>query len=182
MSPSARPLFDSESSLSGGSWASSLGNRRSMQSNRARDTRPELELRSRLHRLGLRFRKNVRPIAELRCVADIVFPSEKLAVFFDGCWWHSCPLHSSLPKTNREWWRQKFSRNAERDRQNDETLRSAGWSVLRVWEHEPLEQGAARIHSAVKAARAGERPPEALLRLPFATSASDRYARDPTEG
>lgn len=146
------------------SWASSPGNRRSMQGNRSRDTRPEVELRSRLHRAGLRFRKHTRPVTDIRCVADVVFPSEKLAVFFDGCWWHSCPVHGSLPKTNRDWWERKLTRNVERDQRNDQALTAAGWIVLRVWEHEPVDAAVHRIAQAVAMLRNGDRPPRSLVR------------------
>lgn len=145
------------------SWASSPGNRRSMQGNKSRDTRPEVRLRSKIHRAGLRFRKHARPVAEIRCTADFVFPSEKLAVFFDGCWWHSCPLHGSLPKTNRDWWEQKLRRNVERDGENDRALTFAGWTVLRVWEHEPIDEAVDRIVQSVHILRNGDSPPRALI-------------------
>ena len=119
------------------SWASSPGVRRSMQSNRPRDTKLELRVRSALHRSGLRFRKNVRPIPDIRCVADVVFPRERVAVFIDGCFWHSCPLHRTAPRSHGEWWRAKLEATMARDRANTHALEQAGWSVVRVWEHEP---------------------------------------------
>jgi DNA mismatch endonuclease, patch repair protein len=117
------------------SWASSPGIRRSMQSNRPRNTLPEITLRSALHRSGLRFRKHVRPLPGLRCEVDIAFPKQKLAVFVDGCWWHSCPQHGMIPKTNVDFWTQKLQRTQERDLKNTLALEDSGWSVLRVWEH-----------------------------------------------
>lgn len=103
-----------------------------MQSNRPKDTSLELAVRSALHREGLRFRKNARPLAELRCVADITFPALRLAVFVDGCFWHGCPQHATRPAINREWWAEKLDRNIERDRLNDDRLGSAGWTVVHV--------------------------------------------------
>src|ERR1700681_3533797 len=70
------------------SWASSSGIRKSMQSNRGKDTALEVSFRSRLHRAGLRFRKHRHPLPDFRCEADVVFPRERLAIFIDGCFWH----------------------------------------------------------------------------------------------
>src|SRR4051794_5078339 len=71
-----------------------------MRGNKGRDTRPELALRSELHRRGLRYRVDLRPDPTIRCRADIVFPKSKVAVFVDGCFWHACPLHGTQPVTN----------------------------------------------------------------------------------
>lgn len=116
-----------------------------MQGNRKRDTRPELSLRSELHRRGLRYRVDQKPLEGLRCKADIVFRRQKVAVFVDGCFWHGCPEHGTSPKTNASYWSAKIARNMERDRQNDAELGDAGWSVVRVWEHEPPGDAATRI-------------------------------------
>ena len=118
-----------------------------MQSNRPRNTLPEITLRSALHRSGLRFRKHVRPLAALRCEVDIAFPKQKLAVFVDGCWWHSCPQHGMIPKTNVDFWTQKLQRTQERDLRNTLVLEASGWSVLRVWEHLGPEDAVKKIIS-----------------------------------
>ena len=65
---------------------------------------------------------------------DFVFRSERVAVFVDGCFWHCCPRHATMPANNRVFWKAKFARNARRDRAVTRTLRAAGWTVLRVWE------------------------------------------------
>src|SRR4051794_12563501 len=75
------------------SWASSPAIRKTMQGNRSRGTRPEMALRSAVHRRGLRYRVNARPLPELRRTADLVFRPARVAVFLDGCWWHGCRLH-----------------------------------------------------------------------------------------
>ncbi len=67
---------------------------------------------------------------------DFAFPKVKLAVFVDGCFWHGCQKHSNLPVNNRTFWRKKLTANKLRDRLVRRTLRSRGWRVLRVWEHE----------------------------------------------
>ena len=124
-----------------------------MRSNRGRDTSPELALRRRVHRLGLRYRVNERPIASLRRTADLVFTRWRLVVFVDGCFWHSCPEHGSLPAARREWWAAKLARTVERDRETNEALESAGWTVLRVWEHEDPDEAALRVVAALESLR-----------------------------
>ncbi|MEU3649011.1 hypothetical protein AB0E59_36945 [Lentzea sp. NPDC034063] len=69
----------------------------------------------------------------------------RIALFVDGCFWHSCPEHGHLPKANREWWRVKLHGVVVRDRDTDAQLTSAGWCVVRVWEHEAPEDVADRI-------------------------------------
>jgi DNA mismatch endonuclease (patch repair protein) len=74
----------------------------------------------------------------LRCSArpDFIFPSRKVALFIDGCFWHSCPLHSTAPATNAAFWHEKLAKNMVRDKFVTAALRKQGWVVLRVWEHE----------------------------------------------
>jgi len=71
----------------------------------------------------------------LRGSPDFVFHRERLAVFIDGCFWHGCPRHLRLPASNVAYWKAKLERNHARDRKVDSTLRRAGWSVVRIWEH-----------------------------------------------
>ena len=66
----------------------------------------------------------------------MVFIGSRLAVFVDGCFWHGCPLHSTTPKNNRDFWVQKLRRNRERDAEAAKLLTTQGWRVLRFWEHE----------------------------------------------
>ncbi len=132
------------------SWASSEATRRVMQANRSRDTSPEMEIRRRLHALGLRYRVDARPLPELRRRADVVFRPARVAVFVDGCFWHSCPDHGTVPRTNADYWLPKLARNVERDRDTDRALRAAGWRVVRVWEHHDPDAAARRIAGAVR--------------------------------
>jgi len=99
---------------------------------RGKDTKPEMRLRRALHAEGLRYRVH----AKLPGKPDIVFGPARLAVFVQGCWWHACPEHFRMPKSNVDFWREKFDRNVERDRQVANKLRRLGWSVLHFWEHE----------------------------------------------
>ena len=66
---------------------------------------------------------------------DFVFPSQHLAVFVDGCYWHGCPKHYTRPKSNRKFWDVKIARNRQRDREVNRLLLAKGWRVLRIWEH-----------------------------------------------
>jgi DNA mismatch endonuclease (patch repair protein) len=125
-----------------------------MRANRRRDTKPELALRSELHRRGLRFRVDYPPVAGLRCRADIVFTRAKLAIFVDGCFWHLCPEHSTVPKSNRQWWRTKLEGNVARDRRNDAALQARDWAVIRVWEHDDAFASANRVQAELTS-RAG---------------------------
>ena len=90
-------------------------------------------VRRELHRRGLRFRVNM---AGLPGRPDIAFTRVCLAVFIDGCFWHMCPEHSTMPKNNSAWWRDKLLRNVERDRDVDVRLGLLGWHVVHAWEHE----------------------------------------------
>ena len=124
--------------------------RHRMSSQRQRDTGPELSLRSALWKRGLRYRVDYCAVNRRRRV-DIAFTRARVAVFVDGCFWHSCPIHGSTPKSNQEWWTQKLTANAARDAATDEELVGAGWSVIRVWEHEQMDLVADRIATFVRA-------------------------------
>lgn len=125
-----------------------------MRLNRKVDSRPETRLRSYLHRAGLRFRKN-RSIdfGEMSAVADVVFPREHVAVFMDGCFWHSCPDHGTVPRVNRDYWLPKLARTRERDRQLPSGPHATGWLIIRVWEHDPLQAVASSVFEAVESRR-----------------------------
>jgi DNA mismatch endonuclease, patch repair protein len=127
------------------------------KANRRTGTMPEVALRSALHRGGLRFRTDF-PIqlAEVRVRPDIVFTRKRVAVFVDGCFWHCCPAHGVLPAGNRAYWEPKLAANVDRDRRVDAALRNAGWSVLRVWEHEETDTAAEAVVTAVNR-RTGDR-------------------------
>jgi len=106
----------------------------------------------------LRFRKDLRVDLEHRKVrVDVAFPSAQVAVFVDGCFWHCCPEHGTQPRANESYWSEKLRRNVERDRLVDEALAGAGWSVLRIWEHEASEEAAERIERLVAASRRAAR-------------------------
>lgn len=96
-----------------------------------------MAVRKLLHAEGIRYRVDFRPLSDERFRVDIGWKNRKIAVFIDGCFWHACPQHCTIPKRNKEWWEAKLTANSARDRRADEVLRSRGWTVLRFWEHEP---------------------------------------------
>ena len=122
-----------------------------MRSNRRSDTKPEVSLRSLLHRSGLRFRKDyaIRLPTGKIVHSDIAFTRRKVAVFVDGCFWHSCPEHGTIPKSNRIYWVPKLKENVDRDRSINHELRADGWRVLRLWEHVGTEAAMMRIVEAL---------------------------------
>jgi DNA mismatch endonuclease (patch repair protein) len=142
----------------GTSWASSEATRRTMQSNRGRDTVPEILLRRQLFNLGLRYRVNLRVEPTLRRTVDIAFTRSKLAVFVDGCFWHGCPIHGTSPKTNSEFWKSKISATMVRDRETTMALNKLGWTVLRFWEHDDPDASAQRVSEIVRNLQG--RPPQ----------------------
>ena len=102
---------------------------------RGQDTRPEKLVRSLVHKLGFRFRKNVKTLPSK---PDMVLPKYKSIILVHGCFWHqheNC-VKSHLPKSNREYWEEKLSKNVIRDKKNEELLSAEGWKILTVWECE----------------------------------------------
>ena len=81
---------------------------------------------------------------------DFIFREVRLAVFVDGCFWHGCPRHASIPKSNGAFWRRKLAANKARDRLVTRTLRARGWHVLRIWEHELARKNEARLMRRVR--------------------------------
>jgi DNA mismatch endonuclease (patch repair protein) len=118
-------------------YVTTPGRSRNMAAIRRKDTQPEVRVRSALHTLGYRFRKDhpirvggktVRP--------DVAFTRRRVAIFIDGCFWHSCPQHGRTPNANPGYWTPKLQSNAKRDLEQTAALTDLGWKVLRFWEHE----------------------------------------------
>lgn len=116
---------------------------------RSKDTKPEIIVRSLLHRMGFRFRINRR---DLPGKPDIVLPKYKTVVFVHGCFWHrhdGCK-RASIPETRRQFWDGKFNDNVRRDRRNKRLLRLAGWRVIVIWECEVRRQPVETVAKAVR--------------------------------
>jgi DNA mismatch endonuclease (patch repair protein) len=106
---------------------------------KGKDTKPEVKVRSLLHRLGYRFRLHRK---DLPGTPDIVLPRHKAVIFVHGCFWHrheGCP-RATLPANNAAFWREKLQGNVERDRRHREELRSLGWRVLSIWQCETRDE------------------------------------------
>lgn len=117
---------------------------RMMSGIRARNTKPEIAVRSFLHRSGLRFRLHTK---SLPGKPDLVLPRWRAVVFVNGCFWHrhpGCPK-AYTPKSNRRFWMAKFRANVARDTAAARTLSEAGWRVFTIWECEVTEAGLARL-------------------------------------
>ncbi|MCH0567407.1 very short patch repair endonuclease [Streptomyces sp. MUM 2J] len=130
------------------------GRSRNMAAIKRRDTGPERAIRTLLHAAGRRYRVDLRlDLPGGRPRPDIAFTRARVAVFIDGCFWHCCPQHGRRPQVNADYWALKLERNVARDRAADEALLSAGWAVVRIWEHEAPDEAVARIASALDARR-----------------------------
>lgn len=101
-----------------------------------KNTKPEILVRSLLHRMGYRFTVNATNNRKLLGKPDIVLPKYRTVIFVHGCFWHrhkGCK-ETTTPKSRTEWWQAKFDGNVERDRRNQRELRKIGWKVIVVWE------------------------------------------------
>lgn len=109
--------------------------RRRMARIQKKDTKPELAVRSLVHRLGYRFRLHRR---NLPGTPDLVFASRRKVIFVHGCFWHrhGCHLAGQVPRTRVEYWGPKLDRNVERDRVTEAALLAQGWQTLTIWECE----------------------------------------------
>ena len=119
---------------------------------RGKDTKPELMVRSLLHRAGLRF--SLRP-EELPGRPDIVLPKHGAVVFVHGCFWHrhkGCKV-ATMPKSREDFWQAKFERNVARDRRNQRDLRKAGWKVITLWECQVMRDPFAAVEKVLRAVR-----------------------------
>lgn len=107
-----------------------------MRAQRVADTDAELLVRRALHGAGFRYRKHHPVPGRPRRLIDIAFPGRRIAIFIDGCFWHGCEIHRTVPKSNRVWWQAKLDENRRRDRDTTGVLVEQGWTVLRFWEHD----------------------------------------------
>lgn len=151
---------------------------RNMAAVKSRNTSPEIRLRRAIWKVGVRyftsagwFRLTGR---RLPGSPDLVFPSARVVVFVDGCFWHGCPKHYQLPDTRQEFWRAKLLENQRRDRKVTELLEAEGWRVVRIWEHDTTSR---RIDATVATLVNIVRSPRLDAAQPRAASAECRPAR-----
>jgi len=148
----------------------------------SRHTKPERVARSLLHHLGYRFTVNGPKNRQLPGKPDVVLPRQKSVVFVHGCFWHRHPncKTATTPRSNREYWLQKFARNVERDRRNQQALADLGWQVIIVWECElkNLDAVAARFITEMPRDSKYELPEE-LDDLALVAEQRSRYGKSP---
>ncbi|NBD09109.1 DNA mismatch endonuclease Vsr [Corallococcus sp. c25j21] len=134
-----------------------MGLTRSEQMARIRgtDTSPEVTLRRALWSRGLRYRLHERTPAGR---PDVALPASRVAVFIDGCFWHGCPFHYARPRSREEFWSAKLAANIDRDARQSALLEEAGWRVVRIWEHEVVEELASAVDRVERAVRGGGSP------------------------
>jgi DNA mismatch endonuclease (patch repair protein) len=120
-----------------------------MMSNIRAVSRLEDRISKSLWKLGLRFRRNVKSMIGK---PDFAIKKYKVVIFIDSCFWHSCPVHQVLPKSNAEFWRSKFEENRRRDEEVTMHYNSNGWNIMRIWEHEfreDFDEAVMKIHRFV---------------------------------
>ena len=98
---------------------------------RSKHTKPEIALRKLLRASGWAYK-----LYYGKEKIDIAFTGKKIAVFVDGCFWHGCPLHGHIPKSNKAYWVPKLRKNKERAKKKNARLKATGWKPLHIWEHE----------------------------------------------
>lgn len=145
---------------SGTPEAGSPAIRAKMQAQKAKDTKPEMQLRRALHARGLRFRVDAKLPEAGRRTADIAWAGRRIAVFVDGCFWHGCPDHFVLPKSHSRWWQEKIQRNRDRDEDTTRMLLDQGWTVIRIWEHAATSDAASFVQNIVHHEHAASAAPD----------------------
>ena len=118
--------------------------RKTMRAVKGKGTKLEKRLWAMLAGLGFKgWQKNADDIVGK---PDVVFLTQRIAIFVDGCFWHGCPYcNRKLPEANKEYWEKKIKRNIELARSYDEQLRRKGWTILRIWEHEMADLPKVRL-------------------------------------
>ena len=123
---------------------------RVMSANRAKNTKPEIQLRKALWQSGARgYRLHYKRVPGR---PDISFVSKKVAIFVNGCYWHRCPkCNYTIPRTNSTFWQTKFDNNVARDERKRKELRRLGWKVITVWECDLKNRFAATLSKILRA-------------------------------
>jgi DNA mismatch endonuclease, patch repair protein len=130
--------------------------RKNMQAIKSRSKLEDVVTKE-LWKRGIRYRKNVK---SLLGKPDIAIKKYKIAVFIDSCFWHGCPLHGNMPKSNIGYWKRKLERNKERDKEVNMHYAEKNWHVLRIWEHEikkDLNQVVEKIVNLIESAKKNAR-------------------------
>lgn len=114
---------------------------------RSKDTKIEILFRKTLWKKGFRYKKNS---SKYFGKPDLALPKHKTVIFIDSCFWHNCPKHGYLPKSNLRYWRKKIERNKERDKEVGKHYKKIGWKIFRIWEHEIKKNSEKAIQKVIK--------------------------------
>lgn len=117
---------------------------------RSADTAPEKRLYRAARRVVGRRWRILQNVRDLPGQPDVVIPALRVAIFADGCFYHSCPKHGHSPKTNKSYWSPKLARNARRDLASRRKLRSMGYRVWRFWEHSLKQSDLAYVERVLR--------------------------------
>ena len=103
---------------------------------KSKDSSIEIILRKELWKNGLRYRKNS---SKYFGKPDVIFKRYRTVIFIDSCFWHGCPTHLRMPSSHRKYWKPKIARNKKRDKEINLYYKKSEWKIIRVWEHDILE-------------------------------------------
>jgi len=118
-----------------------------MRKIRGKDTKLEKLARLNLWECGYRYRKNIQ---DLPGKPDLVFRKIKTVIFIDSCFWHGCPDHLRMPKSNEDYWKIKINRNKKRDEIVNQEYKKLGWRIIRIWEHDLISSFERTMSKVIK--------------------------------
>jgi len=111
---------------------------------KSKDTEPELKLKKAIRGLGFRYQPKIKGSP------DFINKDKKVSIFMHGCFWHKCPKHYRVPKTNRDYWLPKIKNNLKRDKRNEKILKREGYKILIFWEHEIKKYSIGELRNKLK--------------------------------
>ena len=120
--------------------------RKNMQAIKSKSKLEDLVARE-LWKRGIRYRRNVKTLFGK---PDIAIQKYRVVIFIDSCFWHSCPVHGNIPKSNVEYWNKKLERNRIRDEEVNDFYKRKNWHILRIWEHEIRDNPDLTIQNIIK--------------------------------
>ena len=120
---------------------------------RSKDTKIEIAFRGALWKKGFRYSKNS---AKYFGKPDLVLKKYETVIFIDSCFWHNCPKHGYLPKSNLRYWNKKIERNKQRDKEVNKYYKKTGWRIIRIWEHK-IKKSPSKAIFRIKSSLKGRR-------------------------
>ena len=127
--------------------------RKNMQAIKSKSKLEDLVARE-LWKMGIRYRRNVKTLFGK---PDIAIQKYRVVIFIDSCFWHSCPVHGNIPKSNVEYWNKKLERNRIRDEEVNDFYKRKNWHILRIWEHEIRDNPDLTIQNIINVISEGKR-------------------------